>query len=83
MVDTLANVLFRRLLEKERVRHMEWKSTEKAGIRGGEVGGGRLKFVYFRFAVDNTNGTECARLVLCPDTWAVISSGFLSRPSTG
>lgn len=37
MVDTLANVLFGGLLEKERVRHMEWKSTEKAGIVGGEV----------------------------------------------
>lgn len=60
---------------------MEWKSTEKAGIRGGEVGGGRLKFVYFRFAVDNTNGTECARLVLCPDTWAVISSDSSLDPA--
>ena len=52
--------------------------TEKAGITGGE-----MKLIYIRSAVDSMDGTECARLVLWPETWAEISPAFLSRPVTG
>ena len=42
-----------------------------------------MKLIYIRSAVDSMDGTECARLVLWPETWAEISPAFLSRPVTG
>ena len=79
MADPLTNALFRGWLEKERRWHTEWRNTDKAAVVGGKVEEG-LTFIYLSFAVD---GTECARVDLWPETWAEISSGFPSRPSTG
>lgn len=59
MVDTLANVLFRGQLQKERVWCMKW---EHARVERS------LKFIYGEFPVDNMDGMEYARLVLWPLT---------------